>query len=70
VLVSLGVLAGTAISLWASTLVAALIYGVEPRDPATFAASTIMLAVVAGLAAWLPARRAGRIDPAAVLREG
>jgi putative ABC transport system permease protein len=70
VLVSLGVLAGTAISLWASTLVAALIYGVEPWDPATFAASTIMLAVVAGLAAWLPARRAGRIDPAAVLREG
>ena len=68
-LVCLGVVVGTAISLWASSLVAALIYGVEARDPATLAGSMVMLAVVAGLAAWLPARRAARIDPAVVLRE-
>ena len=70
VLVCLGILAGAAISLWASTLVAALIYGVDPRDPSTLVGSAVTLATVAGLAAWLPVRRAGRIDPAAVLREG
>ena len=70
VLVCLGILAGAAISLWASTLVAALIYGMDPRDPSTLVGSAVTLATVAGLAAWLPVRRAGRIDPAAVLREG
>ena len=47
-----------------------LLFHVEARDPATFAAAAGVL-VAAGLrAVWLPARRAGRLDPAAVLREG
>jgi len=49
--------------------VGALIYGLEPRDPMTLVGAIALLATVAGLAAWLPARRAARIDPAAVLRE-
>ena len=68
-LVAVGVAAGAGVSLWASTLVAALIYGIPPRDPATLAGAAAVLTVVGALAAWLPARRAARIDPVAVLRE-
>lgn len=64
-----GIAAGGAISLWASTLVSGLIYGLQPRDPATLFGAAGTLALVAALAAWLPARRASRIDPIAVLRE-
>jgi len=70
VLVVLGLAAGTVASAWASTFVGALLFGVEPRDPATLAAAAATLGVVAALAAWLPARRAARIDPALALREG
>jgi predicted permease len=68
--VGLGVLIGLGVSVWASTFVAALLYGLQPRDPATLIASAGALAIVGGLAGWLPARRAARIDPAIVLREG
>jgi ABC-type antimicrobial peptide transport system permease subunit len=68
-LVGLGVLIGTALSLWASKFVASLLYGLEPRDPATLVGAAVTLAVVAGIAGWLPAWRASRIDPAEVLRE-
>ena len=49
--------------------VATLLYGLEPRDPATLVGSAITLAAVGALAGWLPARRASRIDPAEVLRD-
>jgi ABC-type antimicrobial peptide transport system permease subunit len=68
-LVVVGVAAGTGVSLWASKFVAALLYGVEPRDPATFVLATAVLLTVAALAAWLPAQRASRIDPLQVLRD-
>ena len=68
-LVAVGVAIGTGVSLWASRFVTALLYGIEPRDPATFAGSAAALIVVAGLAGWLPAHRASRIDPVQVLRE-
>lgn len=70
ILVCLGIAAGTAVSLWASRFVATLLYGLEPHDPITLVSSAVVLAVVGALAAWLPARRAARIDPARVLREG
>jgi putative ABC transport system permease protein len=54
---------------WASTFVATLLYGLEPRDPVTLVGSTAVLAAVGVLAGWLPARRASRIDPAQVLRD-
>jgi putative ABC transport system permease protein len=69
VLVGLGVLAGAGISLWASKFVASLLYGLEPRDPATLIGAAVTLAAVGALAGWLPAWRASRIDPAEVLRE-
>lgn len=69
VLVSLGLAIGTAGSMWATRFVATLLYGLEPHDPATLIGSAMLLAGVAALAGWLPARRAARIDPVAVLRK-
>src|SRR5207247_2511073 len=46
--------------LWASKFVATLLYGLEPRDPATLAAAAAVLAIVAATAGWLPAHRASR----------
>jgi putative ABC transport system permease protein len=67
--VGAGVLLGAAVSLWASRFVATLLYGLEPRDPATLAAAAVVLGCVGGVAGWLPARRASRVDPAEVLRD-
>jgi putative ABC transport system permease protein len=69
ILLGIGVLIGAGASVWASTFVAALLFGLEPRDPVTLAASAAVLAAVGALAGWLPAYRASRIDPAEVLRE-
>jgi ABC-type antimicrobial peptide transport system permease subunit len=67
-LVGIGVAAGAGMSLWASTLVASLLYGLEPRDPLTLVAAVATLSAVGCVAGWLPAWRASRIDPAQVLR--
>jgi len=69
-LVSVGVLVGLAGAWAASRSVAALLYGVEARDPLTFAAVATLLAAVGAFAAWVPARRATRVDPAETLRRG
>jgi predicted permease len=69
-LVAIGVVVGAAASFWASRFVAALLYGLEPGDPLTIAGAALVLTTIALLAAWLPARRAARIDPSVVLREG
>jgi ABC-type antimicrobial peptide transport system permease subunit len=68
-LVAAGVAVGTVLALAAARFVTALLYGLEPRDPATLAAAAITLAAVGVFAGWLPAYRASRIDPAEVLRE-
>jgi predicted permease len=67
-LLGAGVVVGVVASLWASTLVASILYGIEPRDPATLAWAAVILATVGASAGWLPAWRASRTDPAAVLR--
>jgi putative ABC transport system permease protein len=67
-LVAIGVVLGVA-GAWALTrLIASGLYQVSPADPATFAGVALLLAAVALLACWLPARRATRIDPMAALR--
>jgi predicted permease len=68
-LVAAGIAVGTVLALAAARFVAALLYGLEPRDPATLVGAAIALIVVGTVAGWLPAYRASRIDPAAVLRE-
>jgi putative ABC transport system permease protein len=44
------------------------LYGVDPRDPATFSEAFFLLAAVALFACWIPARRAARVDPLIALR--
>jgi ABC-type antimicrobial peptide transport system permease subunit len=69
VLLALGVALGLAASLAAGRLVTSLLYGVQPRDPLHLAGAAVVLAVATALAAYLPARRASRLDPMAALRE-
>jgi predicted permease len=69
-LVGIGIIAGTGLSLWAGRFIGSLLYSVQPTDPATFVAAALVLGLVAFIAGWLPARRASRVDPTVVLREG
>jgi len=68
-LVGVGVMAGVLLTLWASRFVAALLYGLSPRDPATLIGAMLVLIGVAACAAALPAWKASRIDPATTLRQ-
>jgi ABC-type antimicrobial peptide transport system permease subunit len=70
ILVTAGVLAGLGVTVWAATFLAPLLYSVTPRDAATLASSAALLCAIGAVAAWMPARRASRIDPAEVLRQG
>jgi ABC-type antimicrobial peptide transport system permease subunit len=67
--VVVGTLLGVTASIWLSRFVAPLLYGLAPGDPATLAGAVLALIMVATIAAWIPASRASRLDPAAVLRE-
>jgi len=69
ILVITGVVVGAGLSLWASTFVETLLYGLEPRDPATLVGAALVLTMVGLTAGWLPARRASLVDPAEVLRD-
>jgi len=69
VLCAVGLSVGTAITLAAARLLSVVLYGVSPRDPATYVTALAMLVAVALLACWNPAARAIRIDPARTLRE-
>jgi predicted permease len=53
----------------ASRLLSKLLYEVSPSDPLTFGISVFALIVVAGVACWIPSRRAARIDPILALRQ-
>ncbi len=64
----IGCAVGIALALVLTRFVASLLYGVTPIDPVTFIGVTLALMVVALLACYLPARRAGRIDPMVALR--
>jgi putative ABC transport system permease protein len=62
-----GVVIGLAGAFALSRLIASQLYGVKPWDPATFIIVPLVLGAVALVAAWLPARRAARTDPALAL---
>jgi putative ABC transport system permease protein len=66
--VALGLAAGVAAAYFATRVIASMLYETTPHDPAAFAAALATLAVSALLAAWLPARRAARVDPVSALR--
>jgi predicted permease len=61
---ALGVVGGYGLGRSASTL----LYEIQPADPSTYAILVIIVLAIATVASWIPARRAMRVDPAAVLR--
>jgi ABC-type antimicrobial peptide transport system permease subunit len=63
-----GTAVGLAIALAGSRVISSLLYGISPRDPGVFTATTLTLLVVALVACWLPARRAASVDPLVALR--
>jgi len=67
-LVSIGLLIGIVTALFAMQLVKALLVGMSATDPMTFALISLLLAAVAALAGYVPARRATRVDPMVALR--
>jgi putative ABC transport system permease protein len=64
----LGVAFGSAAALLLSRVVAAMLFGVSAMDLVTYGGVSLLLATVVLLAAWLPARRATRVDPITALR--
>jgi predicted permease len=69
VLVIVGLALGAGLAYAASRLVGSRLYGVAPQDPLTMAVAVGLLVLVALGAAYLPARRASRLDPMAALRQ-
>jgi predicted permease len=68
VLTGFGLALGLAAAWAASRALASLLYGVSASDPVTFVATPLLLALVALVATWLPARRAARVDPVRAMR--
>jgi len=67
-LAGFGIFLGLAGALAFTRVLDSLLYGVSARDPLTFAALAALLAAVALLASWLPARRAARVNPMVAIR--
>jgi predicted permease len=68
ILIGAGVLVGLPLAVGLSFLVKSQLYGLAPSDPVTLILATVLLALVAGLAGFIPALRASRIDPMNALR--
>jgi ABC-type antimicrobial peptide transport system permease subunit len=67
-LVTIGVVVGLAGAFAVTRLLRNFLYEVQPLDPLTFVSVVVVLAAVALLACWLPARRAAKIEPIEALR--
>jgi ABC-type antimicrobial peptide transport system permease subunit len=66
--VVVGILAGLIVTYWGAKFLQSFLYHVDARDPVTYVLVVLVLIATAIVAAWLPARRAARTDPATVLR--
>jgi putative ABC transport system permease protein len=64
----IGLVAGSVTSLLSTRLMVSLLYGVSPTDPFTFGSVPILLAAIAFLACYIPARRVTKVDPIKALR--
>ena len=69
VLAGVGVVVGLVFAASSASVMASLLYGVRPHDPAVFLIVPLLLFAIAVLASYLPARRATRVDPLIALRE-
>jgi putative ABC transport system permease protein len=64
----LGIVIGIVASLAITRLVSSLLFGIGATDPLTFSSVAVLLALVALVATYIPARRAMRVDPVTALR--
>ena len=69
-LAALGAAMGLLGALLSGWLLRDLLFGVDPLDPVSLSAAALLLVAASALAAYIPARRAARVDPAVVLRSG
>jgi putative ABC transport system permease protein len=67
-LAAIGIGLGIVGALAGATYLQSMLFGVEPRDPATYAGVALAFAVIALIASYLPARRATKVDPMVALR--
>ena len=69
IMTGVGLAVGLVVAIAASRLLSGLVYGVATTDPATYVVVAMTLASTALIAAWIPARRATRVDPVVALRQ-
>jgi ABC-type antimicrobial peptide transport system permease subunit len=68
-LVVIGILIGLGVALATTRFLKTLLYGLSPTDPAVIGGAVLLMLAVAAAAAYLPARRAAKVDPMVALRE-
>jgi predicted permease len=67
-LAAIGVAVAMPVTLALSRAMRSVVYGIKPHDPLTMIGAAVLMIVVAALAAWIPARRAAKVDPMEALR--
>jgi ABC-type antimicrobial peptide transport system permease subunit len=65
---AIGVAIGLPVAFALGHLIRSFFYGIEPHDPLTITGTIMIMVMVTTLAAWIPARRAAKIDPMEALR--
>lgn len=68
-LATIGVAVAMPVTLALSRAMRSVVYGIKPHDPLTMIIAAVLMIAVAALAAWIPARRAAKVDPMAALRQ-
>jgi putative ABC transport system permease protein len=66
--VLLGIAAGLLGTLWLSRFIRSLLFGVSPHDPVALTGAVLLFVAAAAVGAWIPARRAAKVDPMEALR--
>jgi ABC-type antimicrobial peptide transport system permease subunit len=67
-LLVIGLVVGIGLAAGGIRLIESRLFGLQATDPIAFTTATVILAIVAALATWLPAYRASRVDPLVALR--
>jgi ABC-type antimicrobial peptide transport system permease subunit len=68
-MVGIGLVVGAVLAVISAKWAASMLFGLKPRDPATYVVCAVALAGVAAVASLIPARRAARLDPWTALRD-
>jgi ABC-type antimicrobial peptide transport system permease subunit len=69
-LTGIGVVIGLGVAVAASQAILSMLYGISRFDPVTYFGVVALLAIVSGIACWLPAWRAAKVDPSVTFRAG